>query len=191
MDVTRAVGMDVTRAVGICSRTGSAVAVAVDGTALVGRWSLDLTGDRVPAQVWHAAANLSRPEAEALVSRAVEIVAEVATRRLRDLLADVGPVRVVAVVVGDHPVPESLTAVLASHALMHAAEGQLYRDALLDAAAALGLPGVGLPRGPLAHRLAGDLAGTVRALGTVAGPPWRKEHKLAAAAALSAFQAVP
>src|SRR6266705_1940349 len=84
----------------------------------------------------------------------------------------------VAVVVGDHPVPEELAAVLASHALMHAAEGQLYRDALLDAATALGQRGIGMSRGRLAERLAGDLAGTVRALGAAAGPPWRKEHKL-------------
>ncbi len=176
------------RVIGICSRTGTAVAVAVQDATLVGRWALDLTEGLVPPQPWHVAAGLPGPAAEALVRRAVEIVTEVATRRLRELLTDVGTVAAVAVVVGDHPVPEGLLAVLASHALMHAAEGQLYRDALLDAATALGQHGIGMPRGRLAQRLAGDLAGTVRALGAAAGPPWRKEHKLAAVAALTAGQ---
>jgi hypothetical protein len=175
--------------VGLCSRTGSAVAVAVDGGALLGRWVLDLTEDRVPGQVWHVAAGLPVPEAAALVRRTVDTVTEVATRRLREVLAEVGPVEAVGVVVGDFPVPESVAAVLASHTLMHAAEGQLYRDALLDAAAALGQRGVGLSRKRAAALLAGELAGTVRALGAAAGPPWRKEHKLAAVAALTVGQA--
>jgi hypothetical protein len=38
----------------------------------------------------------------------------------------------------------------------------------------------------VAVRLVGDLAATIRILGAAAGPPWRKEHKLAAVAALSA-----
>jgi hypothetical protein len=173
--------------IGICSRTGTAVAVAVEDASLLGRWTLDLTGQRVPAQPFHAAAG--RVDAAALVRRAVDTVTEVAEGRLRELLAEVGPVTAVAVVVGDHPVPDELATILAAHTLMHAAEGQLYRDALLDAATALGQRGVGIPRGRLAQRLAGDLAGTVAALGKAAGPPWRKEHKLAAAAALSAGQA--
>ena len=171
---------------GLCSRTGSAVAVAVDGDTFAGRWAVDLTAGGVPGQVWHAAAGLPPARAEALVRRAVDAVTEVATRRLADLLAELGPVEAVAVIVGDFPVPESVAAVLASHTLMHAAEGQLYRDALLEAAAALGQRGVGLSRKRAASRLDGDLAGTVKALDAVAGPPWRKEHKLAAVAALTA-----
>jgi hypothetical protein len=171
---------------GLCSRTGSAVAVAVDGAVLAGRWTLDLTEDRVPGQVWHVAAGLPAPQAEALVRRAVDTVSEVTTRRLRELLTEVGAVEAVGVIVGEHPVPESVAAVLASHPLMHAAEGQLYRDALLDAAASLGQRGFGLSRKVAASRLAGDLAATIRILGAAAGPPWRKEHKLAAVAALSA-----
>jgi hypothetical protein len=173
-------------ALGLCSRTGSAVAVAVDGDTLVGRWALDLTEGRTPDQVYHVAAGMPLAEAEAVVRRAIDTVTEVAACRLRELQAAVGTVTVVGVVVGDHSVPESIAAILASHTLMHAAEGQLYRDALLDAVALVGLRGIGLARGQAAHGLAGELAGAVRLLGTAAGPPWRKEHKLAAAAALTA-----
>ena len=164
------------------------MAVAVDNMTLVGRWALDLTEGRVPGQVFHVAAGLPLSEAELLVHHAVEAVTEVAVGRLRELLMEVGAVDGVGVVVGDHPVPESVSAVLASHALMHAAEGRLYRDALLDAAALVGQRGIGVPRERAVNRLEGDLAGVIRALGAVAGPPWRKEQKLAAVAALTVAQ---
>jgi len=179
------------RLLGLCSRTGSAVAVAVDGRALAGRWALDLTDGRVPDEVYHAAARLGPAQAEALVGTAVDIVTEVATRELQGVLAELGRVDAVGVVLGDHPVPESLPAILASHVLMHAAEGQLYRDALLDAARSLGYDGYGLPRASATARLAGDLAEAVRGLGAAAGAPWRREHKLAAVAALAAGHAHP
>jgi hypothetical protein len=175
-----------TRYVGLCSRTGSAVAVAVADLSLAGRWSLNLTVEGVPPQVFHAAAELTPPDAEALVRRAVQAVDEAATRELRDLLTELGGAAGVGIVVGDHPVPESLAAIVASHPLMHAAEGQLYRDALLDAATVLGRPAVSVPRRRAEARLAGDLAGRIRTLGKDAGPPWRKEQKLAAVAALVA-----
>lgn len=178
-------------ALGFCSRTGSAVAVAVDlgsgagGAVLAGRWTVDLTAPEVPSQLFHAAAGLPPAQAEALVWTGVTAVGEVATDRLRELQAELGLVTVVGVVTGDHPVPESVATILAAHTLMHAAEGQLYRDALLEAAAGCGLTGHGLPKGRAAARLGGDLADTVTALGAAAGPPWRKEHKLAAVAALA------
>jgi hypothetical protein len=175
-----------TPSLGLFSRTGSAAAVAIDGSALVGRWELDLTEGRVPAQIWHAASEAALPNAEAMVRQAVDIVAGVATRRVGELLAEVGGVATVGVVVGDYPVPDSVSAILASHTLMHAAEGQLYRDALLEAVAALGRHGIGLPRRQAQARLTGDLAEIIATMGRASGPPWRKEYKLAAVAALTA-----
>jgi hypothetical protein len=175
------------RALGLHSRTGTAVAVALDGDRFAGRWDLDLTEESVPDQVWHAVADLPLDEAEAVAHRAIETVVAVATSALRTLLDEAGGVDVVAVVMGDFPVPDSAAAILASHTLMHAAEGQLYREALLDAAAALGLPAVGVSRNLAASRLDGDLAAAVARLGAAAGRPWRKEHKLAAIAALTAL----
>jgi hypothetical protein len=180
----------VRRALGFCSRTGSAEAVAVDvragAVALVGRWSVDLLDGRAPGQVFHVAQPLPAGRAEALVRRTIETVTAIATGRLDELLRGIGGVAAVAVVVGDFPVPDALPKILASHALMHAAEGRLYRDALLDAAAACGVRGVEVPRTLAAGRLVGDLAAHVATLGVSAGRPWRKEHKLAAVAALAA-----
>jgi len=174
------------RSLGFFSRTGSAVAVAVSSTPpeFVGRFAVDLAPPEVPVQMFHAA--VGRRDAEAFVRRCAEAVAELAVQRLRELLAEVGQVDRVGVVIGDHPVPDDVGRILAAHPLMHAAEGQLYRDALLDAAAACTLPATGTARSTVAGRLEGDLAAAVAALGAAAGRPWRKEHKLAAVAALVA-----
>lgn len=175
---------------GLCSRTGSAVAVALGpGPALLGRWALDLRAEGVPAQAYHAAAGLPPPEAEALVRTAVDAAAEAAARWLTVLRGELdGELRAVAVIVGDYPVPDSVRAILAAHTLMHAAEGQLYREALLDAAADAGLHTTGVSAKIAAARLAGDLAAPIAALGAVAGRPWRKEHKLATVAALEVLE---
>jgi hypothetical protein len=64
------------------------------------------------------------------------------------------------------------------------AEGQLSREVIAEAAAQLGLPVHYLdPKGR--H----DPAAVERtvALGRAAGPPWRKEHRMAALAALGAL----
>jgi hypothetical protein len=177
-------------ALGFCCRTGSAAAVAVgpDG-GFAGRWDVDLAAPGTPVQLFHAAAGLPAPRAERFVGDGVAAVARVAADRLRDLVAGLGGDVVVAVVTGDHPVPDGtpVARILAVHALMHGAEGQLYRDALLDAAAARGLAAHGVPRGPARARLAGDLAAPVGRIGAAAGRPWRAEQKLATVAALVAL----
>jgi hypothetical protein len=175
-------------AVGFCCRTGSAVAVAVDGTAYAGRWDVDLLAPATPGQLYHAAAGRPEAQAAAMVQAGVAAVGATAGERLDELLAALGTRPRVGVVTGDHPVPDGMPVerILAAHPLMHAAEGQLYRDALLDAAAARGLAAHGVARGNAEAMLEGELRETVAGLGAAAGRPWRKEHKLAAVAALVA-----
>lgn len=176
-------------ALGFCCRTGSAAAVAVaPGGALAGRWAVDLSAPGTPAQLFHAAAGLPPAEAERFVAAGVDAVGTVAAKRLRDLVDALGGDVVIAVVTGEHRVPDDtpVARILAVHALMHGAEGQLYRDALLDAAAASGLTAYDIRRGPAEERLAGDLASAVARIGAAAGRPWRREQKLAAVAALVA-----
>jgi hypothetical protein len=83
------------------------------------------------------------------------------------------------------PLP-ALEAVLASHALVHTAEGKLFRDALAEAAAGEGLPVVRVKERELLGRYAVDLRlaedGLRRhlaELGRGLGPPWRQDEKLA------------
>jgi hypothetical protein len=84
----------------------------------------------------------------------------------------------------------SLKEILASHALIHAAEGEFYRDALAQAAAHAKLP-VTRIREREALRQAGDqlrrpeakLKEKLASLGKSLGPPWTEDQKLATLAA--------
>jgi len=91
----------------------------------------------------------------------------------------------VAVVVKAISVPGQLAAILRSHAWMHAAEGALYRQAVLAAATECGWAAHAVEQSALP---AAEQALT--ALGQVAGRPWRRLEKDAARAALTLLPAV-
>jgi hypothetical protein len=170
-----------TVALGVAPRSSSALVVALTpppDVRLLARTHVELVGDDLPAQAYHAAAGLPLPEAERLVQRWFEEALASVEACFAGLMADrqVVGVGIAAVV---RPVPE-LAAVLRSHPLLHLAEGQLAREAVAEAATRAGLPVHYLdPKGR--H----DPAAVKRtvALGRAAGPPWRKEHKMAALAA--------
>jgi hypothetical protein len=81
----------------------------------------------------------------------------------------------------------SLEAILASHALIHTADGNHFRDALATASGCCGLPVVKVPQKELPARASvalrrteADLAQAVLALGKAVGPPWGADQKSAA-----------
>jgi hypothetical protein len=81
----------------------------------------------------------------------------------------------------------SLAAILASHALIHTADGDHFRQALADAAQRNGLPVSRIPAKELADHAAdrlgrppASLQQTVKALGREAGSPWGADQKMAA-----------
>ena len=88
----------------------------------------------------------------------------------------------------------SIEEILAVHFRMHKAEGVLFRDALVRATKACGLRLVAIPEKLLtthAERVLGTpvsgLVRTIAALGKSVGPPWGKDQKDAALAALVAL----
>ena len=87
------------------------------------------------------------------------------------------------------PLP-GLAATLASHALIHTAEGELFREALAQASESAGLTVLGVrereayERGAAALRLASDkLRLRLSEMGRAVGAPWTQDEKLAALAA--------
>jgi hypothetical protein len=76
-----------------------------------------------------------------------------------------------------------LDGILASHALIHTAEGQLFREVLAWAARECGLPVVGVREKDL-HPTLIERAAT---LGKPIGPPWTQDQKYATVAALMAL----
>jgi hypothetical protein len=89
----------------------------------------------------------------------------------------------------------SVEEILAVHFRMHKAEGVLFPDALARAASELGLNVRAIPEKELnayAQRTLADSLGgflhQIETLGRSAGPPWGKDQKAAALAALVALR---
>lgn len=173
-------------AVGVVARTGRAVVVMLQGTrdapGFVARREIGLTGPGMPAQPFHVA--LGDPAAaEMLIRRAEQGAVETAADGLRALvgsLPSLPSVSGVAVVVKAVAIPDSVEEILRSHAWMHAAEGLLYREAVLAAAEQCGWTAyaVDLLTLPAADQI-------LVTLGRRAGRPWRRTEKDAARAALT------
>jgi hypothetical protein len=87
------------------------------------------------------------------------------------------------------PLPD-LDEILASHAFIHTAEGEFFRQAFRHAFESLGVPVIGIRERELderAQKAFGKLAAQVRknidGMGRVLGPPWTQDEKTAALAA--------
>lgn len=153
---------------------------------LLDRRRIELVGEDLPAQAYHSAAPLGVAEAQALIERWAHAALDSARRGVGDALAAAGcPLAGAGIVATVRDVPP-LATVLRSHPLLHVAEGQLAREALAEAAGDAGLAVHYLPpKGPHEQGHTDSAAAMAR----VAGPPWRKEHKLAAVAALAVLSA--
>jgi len=172
--------------VGAVTRTGSVVLVALYGPAsapgFAVRRELSLLSGDVPAQPYHLAAGLERADGEDVIGK-VEAGAEEAAaaglRAMADSLPATATVLGVGVVVKSISVPQNLADVVRSHAWMHAAEGILYREAVLAAARHCGWPAhaVDVTSLPAAERQLDSIA-------RAAGRPWRRIEKDAARAAM-------
>jgi hypothetical protein len=191
----------VASALGFSLHTGWAVAVAVAGShndpVVLLRSRVELIAPDLPRQAYHAAADLPAAEADDLVQQVSEAAAKAARdelARLRDELAALGdPLAAVGLVAEPRAIPADVQRVLASHALMHSAEGDMYREALAGAAVGLDLTPlqVSAKRLPAVVEDALGLAPTeqqalLTTLGRELGPPWQADHKRATLMALLA-----
>jgi len=141
----------------------------------------------------HEALELDIGAASDLVNRVRRSVAEHASAAISTMLATY-PVQVLILPASPYDsLPDSLEEVLSSRPLTYAADGMLYRESLAEAAATLGLEVRRYPRKTDPTVLAAEAMGVdvaevtslIGHFGREAGTPWRKDHKLAAAAALS------
>src|SRR5215510_4043086 len=188
---------------GLKAHSGWAALVVVgerDGDLeVVDRRRIELVEDEWARQPYHAAEDLKPDAARDVVKRGVEAARRIAVREMRAAVKRErereNEVAACAVLVVD-PMPDwSVEEILAVHFRMHKAEGVLFRDALVRAAKACGLKLVEIPEKmltPHAERAFGSpassLAKEIARLGKVAGPPWGKDQKDAALAAMVALR---
>jgi hypothetical protein len=150
-------------------------------------------------QPYHAAEGLRSNEARKVVQRGVAAARRLAVREMRAAVKRARETKheivACAVLVAD-PMPHwSVEEILAVHFRMHQAEGVLFRDALVRAADACGLRLVAIPEKLLTEQAERALATSASALmkriatlGKSAGPPWGRDQKDAALAAMIALQ---
>jgi hypothetical protein len=187
-------------AFGFRSHSGWAAAVAVAGSLsaplVIQRWRMDLADRRIPGslQPFHAAKEMDFEEAALFLRFRAADAKETATAAVRDAVAALALKGYRAlgacVLAGSGRIPANLAATLASHPMIHTAEGEFFRDALKQACEASSLAVSSIREKELLqfaaaklHLTVDDLQRRVSELGKNIGPPWRQDEKLCALAA--------
>jgi hypothetical protein len=103
-----------------------------------------------------------------------------------------------AVLVGAGRRLPGLGKILGSHPLIHTAEGEFFRDAVMKACAGLGIPVTAIPESEVGERVktafgktAGGVEHRISSMGKSIGPPWTKDHKTAALGAVVVLGEAP
>ena len=163
-------------AIGLHGRVAVALTGVGEGLGVVTRATVRTR----ESQPYHDAQGMRLDAAERLIAAAFEEAADRATGDLRRVVDELeaGGLEVVGagVMAKQYRLPATVEAILRSHTSCHAAEGQMTVEALVEACQRLGLTVVEVPELVIDPRC--------EPVGKVLGPPWRKEHKLAATAAL-------
>ena len=182
---------------GLTPHSGWAAAVLLGGTPqhpqVLARERLVLCEATEPEsrQPYHALAALPLPEAHrrlAQLEARAGALASASVRSLAERAAAAGaPLAAAGILDASGRGRADLAAILASHALIHAAEGNHFRAALAGACQSLDVSVTRLPRGQLEARAATalgrpaqQLGDAVRALGAQVGAPWGADQKCAA-----------
>jgi len=170
-----------------------------DDLVVVDRRRIELVEDQWARQPYHAAEGLKSEVARDLVKRGINAAHKIAVREIRAALKREtdrkNEVKACVVLVGS-PMPDwSIDEILAVHFRMHKAEGVLFRDALVRAAKECKIKAIEIPEKELLSHAeqvlktpANQLSAQISALGKAAGPPWGKDQKEAALAALIALR---
>src|SRR5579864_1272034 len=154
--------------------------------AVIDRQRIELAGPGVPVQPYHAAAELDLKGAEDLVNRcaaaAGRLAQEALGRALDNLRVNGYEVVGCGILVSSGRPSSTLAATLASHAQIHTAEGELFRDAIARAGEYHGLRITKVKERDLYARAAAELGvlenelpQRLTELGRPLGPPWRQD----------------
>jgi hypothetical protein len=193
-------------AIGLRAHSGWAALVALAGPAtspeVVARRRIEIAdpGIRGSKQPFHAAEPLEFPDAKAYIercSRSTERLSREALQAAMDGLRDrcTQPVGC-GIILGSGRTLPALEAILKSHAMIHTAEGEFFRQALVEACEHCGIPVLGVKEKELFARGAthlrrpvSELEQRVQEMGKSVGPPWTQDQKYAALVAWMALGA--
>ena len=184
-----------TAALGLTAHTGWAALVVVGGPAaepeILAKGRIDVATTFAEGAVFHAGQEMSLERARKHVRESDARFIERARTRLGAFVGQLGAVKVVAArMAAAEKVVPPLETTLRSHALVHTAEGELYRRVFAAACAALRIPFARVPDKELPALVAAALGLTparlseqIAAMGKASGRPWTVDQKQATLAA--------
>jgi len=152
-------------------------------------------------QPYHTAERMPLGQAREFVARMQAEARRLAYRVIRELASrtqeqGVKLTRCGLLLASGRPLP-ALERILASHALIHTADGELFREALLHASARCGLQEFTIKEkelldraGQALHKKPNELMRRVAELGRALGSPWTQDEKFATLAAWLALNGV-
>jgi len=191
---------------GLRAHSGWAALVAVSGDPrapeVLVRRRIELADPAIGGskQPYHAAEGLALAAAEKLIRRCEEGSRKLALEAFRAAIAEVeksgrNVVGCGLLLSSGRPLGD-LADTLASHAKIHTADGEHFRDAIVHAAERCGLSITKVRERDVWERAAGKMRISVEtfqtriaAIGKTLGPPWRADEKLAAAVGCLALAA--
>ena len=149
------------------------------------------------AQPYHFARERPLPEAKRHIAccatASLRLAQEALQEVVRQLSRDYRVAGAAILLASGRPLPE-LDRILASHPLVHTAEGEFFRQAFSEACAALGIPVTRIRERDLAERAqavfkksAASLPAELAVAAKHLGPPWSQDQKGAALAAAVAL----
>jgi hypothetical protein len=174
-----------------------AVSGAADSVAVVDRRRIVVADPSAPGgnQPYHFAANLSGNDCEEFIAKCRDRTERMAFSAIKESLHELQQrkyrVTLAAVLMASGRALPSLSQILASHPLIHTAEGEFFRTAVITACGKLDLTTAQVREREIEEiarsAYGGKAASVSRKISTVGasiGPPWTADHKAAALAAL-------
>jgi hypothetical protein len=195
-------------ALGFRTHSGWAAVVAIGGSVeqpmVLERTRIEIADPDVSGslQPYHAAADLPKAAAAKFIRDCATSTNAMAKRAVSTIIARLATngnaVVACGNLLGSGRSPVTLAQALASHPMLHTAEGEFYRDAIDGAIRHAGMSSIGI-REKQAIEFGSEVLGisadrlqrTLRELGEAVGPPWRQDEKLAALAAWLALAQGP
>jgi hypothetical protein len=193
-------------AIGIRVHSGWGALVAVAGDAgapeVVERRRVEIIDRKKPGamQPYHFARELESAAAEEFILRSAHASSKLAVIAIREIVdhlrAQGCKVGAGAILLGSWKPLPPLEKILASHAMIHTAEGKFFRKCFGEAYATLHIPIYGIRDAELDERAkavlgkdCGPVKKKIAGMGKTLGPPWTTDQKAAALAAAIALAA--
>jgi hypothetical protein len=191
-------------AIGFRAHSGWAALVAVAGSLdspeVIARRRIEIADPTIGGskQPYHAAEPMELADARKYLTQCTSSTRRLAREAIRAAMEGLRDRRLETAACGmilgsGRPLPK-LDAILASHALIHTAEGEFFRNALVEAAEHSSLPVRGVKERELLDRAAaqfrrpvGEIVRRIAEIGKAIGPPWTQDQEYAALTAWMAL----